>query len=241
MDGAVTVNGRLVTELGARADPIADDIKVSGRKIDGPSTRVYLALYKPAGYVTTASDEYGRATVLDLLKDLAVRVFPVGRLDRNSEGLLLLTNDGDLALRLTHPRYGIEKEYHVLVKPNADAATIERLAHGVMLEGRRTQPAEVERLAPADDGAWLTMTIHEGRKRQIRGMCEVVGLEVQQLIRQRMGPIRLDDLQPGRYRALSQKEITLIKASVGLAAPPKPRAPRKRKGPTKANPRGRQH
>ena len=226
LDGSVTVNGRVVTELGSKADPTADDVRVSGRKLEGPSAMVYLALNKPVGYVTTASDEYGRATVLDLLKDIPARVFPVGRLDRESEGLLLVTNDGDLTARLTHPRYAVEKQYHVLVKPAPEPDVLERLRRGVVVEGRRTALAGVEKLIPEGGGAWLRVTIHEGRNRQIRLMCRAVGLEVQRLIRMRMGPIELGTLTPGRFRALSSREAATLKAEVGLAVRPAPRLTR---------------
>lgn len=231
LDGAVTVNGRTVTQLGTKADPTTDDVRVSGRKLDAPSAHLYLALNKPAGYVTTASDEYGRATVLDLLKDIPARVFPIGRLDRESEGLLLLTNDGDLTVRLTHPRYGVEKQYHVLVNRDPEPEALERLRKGVMVEARRTEPAVMEKLVREGDGAWLSMTIHEGRRRQIRLMCEAVGLQVERLIRMRVGPVQLDTLAPGRSRALSQREIVQLKFSVGLGPPPKPHRPRANRAP----------
>jgi len=216
LEGAVTVNGKAVTELGARADPVVDEICVAGRRLAQPAAHKYLALHKPAGYVTTASDEYGRATVLDLLPDIGVRVFPIGRLDRETEGLLLLTNDGGLTERLTHPRYGVEKEYYVEIEGAPTDAAIEQLRSGVTIEGKRTAPAQVERLSADDAEVWLRITIHEGRKRQIRLMCESIGLAVQRLIRVRVGPIELAELPTGRYRHLSPREVTRLRRSVGL-------------------------
>lgn len=214
-EGAVTVNGRVVTEPGSAADPAVDEIRVSGQRVTRPAALIYLALNKPAGYVTTVSDEYGRATVLDLLRDVRARVVPVGRLDRETEGLLLLTNDGELTVRLTHPRYGIEKEYAVLVDRDPGTLGIERLRTGVVIEGRRTAPAQVERLS-SDGGVWLRITIHEGRKRQVRLMCEALGLVAERLIRLRVGPIALDELRPGEHRRLTPREIARLRAAVDL-------------------------
>jgi 23S rRNA pseudouridine2605 synthase len=215
LDGAVSVNGRVVNELGARADP-ADDIRVSDQPIALPRAHVYMALHKPVGYVTTVKDEFGRATVIDLLPANHARVFPVGRLDRESEGLLLLTNDGDLTERLTHPRFGVEKEYAALVDRDLDRAAAEQLERGVFVEGRRTAPAKIERIDVGDDGAWLGITIHEGRRRQVRLMFDAVGLTVRRLVRVRVGPITIDGLHPGRHRHLTAAEVRALKAAVRL-------------------------
>jgi len=209
------VNGRIVTEPGSAADPAVDEIRVSGQRVTRPAALVYLALNKPAGYVTTVSDEYGRATVLDLLRDVRARVVPVGRLDRETEGLLLLTNDGELTARLTHPSYGVEKEYAVLVDRDPGTLGLERLRGGVVIEGRRTAPAQVERLS-TEGGVWLRITIHEGRKRQVRLMCEALGLAAQRLIRLRLGPIDLDELRSGEHRRLHPREVAQLRRAVGL-------------------------
>jgi pseudouridine synthase len=214
--GNVTVNGRVVTELGTRADPARDDVRVSGKRIGAHAALVYLALHKPPGYVTTASDEYGRATVLDLVRGVPERLFPVGRLDRDSEGLLMLTNDGELAARLLHPRYGVEKEYHVLVDSHPSPETLTRLRRGVVLDGGRTAPADADLLGEEGDGAWLRIILHEGRKRQARRMCEAVGLAVERLLRVRVGPIELGGLASGHHRPLRRAEVAALRRAVGL-------------------------
>ena len=219
--GAVSVNGHAITELGARADPATDDVRVRGQRIGASERRLYLALHKPPGYVTTASDDRGRRTVLDLLPDVRARVYPAGRLDLDSEGLLLLTNDGELTTRLTHPRYGVEKEYRVLVSPEPSDGALQALRDGVEIEGGRTSPAGVRRLpitAQRTEHArvWLELTIHEGRKRQVRHMCAAIGLTVHRLVRTRVGPIRLDQIPSGRYRALSLQEVQALQQLVGL-------------------------
>jgi 23S rRNA pseudouridine2605 synthase len=215
-EGAVTVNGQVVTELGSKADPVKDQISVHGNPVAQSAGHVYFALHKPVGYVTTASDEFGRATALDLVKDVGVRVFPVGRLDRDSEGLLLLTNDGDLAARLAHPRYGVEKEYHAQVRPVPSPSALAALRKGVALDERLTAPATVEILAAEGGDAWVRVVIHEGRRRQVRRMCEAVGLAVSRLIRARVGPVELGDLGAGRHRSLRRAEVQALRRGVGL-------------------------
>jgi len=207
--GRVSVNGEIVTELGTRADAEADDIRVDGRRIGRPR-RHYIALHKPRGYVTTRSDPEHRPTVLDLLgtKDY---IYPIGRLDYDSEGLLLLTNDGDFAERLMHPRYGVDREYEARVRGVPEPATVRRLARGVVIEGRRTSPAQV-RLVETGRGARgdqsiLSIVLHEGRSRQVRKMCEALGHPVVRLRRVRVGPIRLGAMKPGEYRELTRDEV----------------------------------
>jgi pseudouridine synthase len=227
-EGAVKVNGSVVTELGIRADPARDDIRVYGTPLPVRQPHVYIMLHKPAGYVTSAHDEHGRATVFALLKGLSERVYPVGRLDRDSEGLLLLTNDGDLAMRLTHPRYGIGKQYQVLVEPVPDASALRLLREGVSLDGQKTAPATVTLLEQNGVQAWLDVVIHEGRKRQIRRMCEAAGLHVRYLVRVRVGPVEIGDLPRGAYRSLTPAEVAALAAAVAPAsvASPSPfRAP----------------
>jgi 23S rRNA pseudouridine2605 synthase len=222
--GRVSVNGRTVTELGTKADPEVDDVRVDGRKVKGPQRRRYLLLYKPRGYITTRSDPQKRPTVIDLLTNGGVRdyVYPVGRLDYDSEGLLLLTSDGDLAARLTHPRHGVEREYEVRVRGVPDQRALDRLTHGISLEGRRTAPARVEiaRILDAETGAQalLTFTIREGRNRQVRNMCEAVGHPVLKLRRIRIGPITDDHIRPGEFRDLSPREVAALTRAASLPA-----------------------
>src|SRR5215467_13014380 len=168
LEGRVTVNGATIRELGTKADPASDDIRVDGRRIALPERHRYLLLNKPRGYVTTRSDPQRRPTVIDLLTGIREYVYPVGRLDFDTEGLLILTNDGELAARLTHPRHGVARVYEARVLGQPDAHDISRLSKGVTVEGRRTQPAEVVSLGPSQ----LRITVREGRNRQVRKMCE---------------------------------------------------------------------
>jgi len=215
-EGAVTVNGHIVTEPGTKAVPGEDDVRVAGQRITQPAPQVYYLLNKPPGYVTTLSDEHGRANARELLRDVRARVYPVGRLDRDSEGLLLFTNDGELTARLTHPRYGVEKEYLALVDREPAPAALEVLRRGVVIEGRRTAPAGIERLHPEDGGVWLAITIHEGRRRQVRQMCQAVGLDVLRLVRTRFGSLTLEGLPPGAHRRLTARELTRLRRDAGL-------------------------
>ena len=213
--GRVQVNGQVVTALGTKVHPAKDVVQVDGRVVQVPVSQVYLLLHKPAGVVTTASDPQGRQTVLDLLpRELqAQRVFPVGRLDLDSEGLLLLTNDGEFALHLTHPRYEQEKEYHALVRGRPTPAALESLRRGLLLPGetRPTAPARARLLRPGDgETTWIAVTLHEGRKRQVRRMLEAVGHPVMRLVRVRVGPLKLGDLQPGRWRYLTEEEVARL-------------------------------
>jgi 23S rRNA pseudouridine2605 synthase len=210
--GRVQVNGQVVTELGTKVDPHRDEIRVDGTPISGPAEKVHLVLHKPPGCISTAHDPWGRPTVLDLIPHRG-RLYPVGRLDAESEGLLLLTNDGELTHRLTHPRYEQEKEYLVLVKGRPQDAVLAQLRRGVDLEEGRTAPARVSRASPKEGldtppgTTWLRIVLHEGRKRQIRRMCAAVGHPVQRLIRVRLGPLRLGTLKPGQWRPLTQREL----------------------------------
>lgn len=215
LDGHVSVNGQIVRELGAKADPERDDIQVDGCRIRIRSRRRYLLLNKPRGYVTTRSDPEGRPTVMDLLKGIRDYVYPVGRLDYDSEGLLLLTNDGDLAARLMHPRHGIGRVYEARLRGTPDDRALRRLTIGVRLDGRKTAPARVRLLARAvgarADQSVLELTIIEGRTRQVRRMCEAVGHPVVRLRRVRIGPIADPSLKPGTFRELTRDEIRKLK------------------------------
>jgi len=217
--GRVTVNGRTVTELGTKASLEDDDIRVDGRRVKGPQRRRYILLYKPRGYITTRSDPQQRPTVIDLLTKGGVKeyVYPVGRLDYDSEGLLILTSDGELAARLTHPRHGIEREYEVRVRGVPDQHDVDRLSRGISLEGRRTAPAQVE-LTKIIEGAsgqqaLLSFVIREGRNRQVRDMCDAIGHPVVRLRRMRIGPITDHDIRPGEFRDLSDRELEQLRKS----------------------------
>lgn len=217
-EGRVRVNGRLAM-LGERADPAKDSIKVDERRIrpeSGP--RTYILLNKPKGFVTTTSDPEGRDTVLDLIPGRLRRgVKPVGRLDVQTEGLLLLTDDGDLARTITHPSTGCPKEYLVKVSGEPAPSRLEKLRRGVLLDGERTRPCEIERASgtPRKGGAegntWLRVTLREGRTRQIRRMFELIGHPVSKLKRVAIGPVRDPHLPPGAYRRLSVPEVAALK------------------------------
>ncbi len=209
--GRVQVNGQVVTELGTKVDPKKDVIEVDGRRLRTRVEPVYLMLHKPAGYISTARDPEGRRTVLDLVPR-GQRLYPVGRLDADSEGLLLLTNDGDLANRLTHPRYEQEKEYSVLVTGEPTPGVLDQLHEGVWLaEEDAIAHAEASVVATTEQGTWLHIILREGRKRQIRRMLASVGHQVKRLIRVRVGPLKLGDLQTGKWRRLSAAEIRAVK------------------------------
>lgn len=207
LDGRVAVNGQVVTELGSKADQATDTITVDGKPLQVSKQRIYLLLNKPAGYMTTLDDPEGRPLVTDLLRDLGERVYPVGRLDYNTEGLLLLTNDGDWANRLMHPRHEIEKEYHVRVRGKVHQSQLDQLAGGVLLDSRKTAPAQVSLIKSGDQNDWISITIHEGRNRQVRRMCEAVSLSVVRLKRVRYGSLSVGGIKPGEYRPLTESEV----------------------------------
>lgn len=220
--GRVSVNGRLA-RLGDKADPQRDDIRVDGARLRPQQPHTYVVVYKPRGVVSTAFDERGRKTVRDLVA-LDGELVPVGRLDLNSEGLVLLTDDGALTHRLTHPRYKHPKEYHVRVDGQPNPATLARWRRGVRLpdfdehtrDGGLTAPAEVDILRPAEGGAWLRIVMHEGRKRQIRRVANLLGHPVRQLIRVGLGSLQLGTLKPGQWRHLSPKEVKALRREAGL-------------------------
>lgn len=204
--GRVTVNGR-TPELGTTVDPMRDEIRVDGERLPRAESPVYIALYKPVGVVSTVRAQDGRATVRELVP-MAERLYPVGRLDAESEGLILLTNDGELANRLTHPRYGHEKEYRVLLNRSPDEAQLAAWRHGVVLEdGARGLPAAVQREPGAAEAAWIRVILREGRKRQIRETARALGLRVRRLVRIRLGNLRLGEMKPGEWRRLSAAEV----------------------------------
>jgi pseudouridine synthase len=220
VQGRVSVNGTVVTELGTKADPAADEIRVDGRRVQGPQRLRYILLNKPRGYVTTRSDPQGRPTVMDLLPRVREYVYPVGRLDYDSEGLLLLTNDGDLAARLTHPRHEVERVYEARVRGVPTPHEIERLERGIVIEGRRTAPAKVTPSPRPPDTASpqsvLLLSIHEGRHRQVRKMLDAIGHPIVRLRRVRIGPIADQTLRTGQFRDLTAAEVARLKRAAGL-------------------------
>ena len=218
LEGRVTVNGATVRELGTKADAARDDIRVDGSRVKLPERHRYLLLNKPKGYLTTRSDPQRRPTVIDLLHGVKDYVYPVGRLDYDSEGLLLLTNDGDLAARLTHPRHGVARVYEARVLGAPDKHDLDRLARGIVIDGRRTEPAEIKLLPHGRDAAHaiLVVTIREGRNRQVRDMCEAIGHPVAGLRRVAIGPLRDARLKPGQWRDLTPQEVEALRRSAEL-------------------------
>lgn len=206
-NGQVTVNGVVVTELGTKADPAIDTITVNGKPLRVSEERLYILLNKPTGYITALKDGQGRRLVTDLLKDVPERVYPVGRLDYNTEGLLLLTNDGEWANRLMHPRHEVEKEYHVRVRGKVLEQQMKRMEDGVELEDGKTAPAVVRLVKSGEQNDWISVVIHEGRNRQVRRMCEAVSLSVVRLKRIRYGSLSLGTLRDGQYRYLTEAEV----------------------------------
>jgi pseudouridine synthase len=207
LEGRVSVNGTTVTELGTKADPARDDIRVDGSRIRKAERHVYLLMNKPRGYVTTRSDPHKRKTVLDLLEGVREYIYPVGRLDYDTEGLLILTNDGELAAKLTHPRHEVARVYEARVLGEPDEHDLSRLSKGITIEGRRTEPAEVVALGPGH----LRITVREGRNRQVRKMCEAIGHPVDELRRVAIGPIRDPKLKVGQWRDLTKQEIERLR------------------------------
>ncbi|MBO8137900.1 MAG: rRNA pseudouridine synthase [Desulfotomaculum sp.] len=216
LEGRVRVNGKVVKELGVKIHPDKDKVYVDGRLIRRKEKKVYLVMNKPRGYVSTVKDERGRKTVLDLLDNVKERVYPVGRLDYNSEGLLILTNDGELANALTHPRHQIAKTYRVRVEGVPSMDKLERLAYGVKLEDGVTSPANVSLLDVRNGNALLEITIREGKNRQVRRMCEHIGHPVKRLVRTRIGPLELRKMNCGEVRELTGKELKELFKAAGI-------------------------
>jgi len=205
-DGRVTVDGETITEMGVQVE-IGQDVRVDGKLVTPEPAKYYIMYHKPAGEVTTANDPEGRATVLDKFRDFPARLYPVGRLDYDSEGLLLLTNDGDLTERMLHPSQEVDKTYLARVSNELTREEARRLENGVMVDGRRTARAKVKILGFKGLYTDILVTIHEGRNRQVRKMVEQVGHQVVMLRRIRFGPLKLDDLPRGMWRELNQEEL----------------------------------
>ncbi len=208
--GQVTVNGQIAT-LGMKADPAVDRIELNNKVVNKPEPLKYIAVYKPRGVISAAKSPEGRRTVRDLVDETG-RLYPVGRLDADSEGLILLTNDGELTNKLTHPRYGHQKEYRVLVAVHPEEEQLATWRRGVVLEdGYRTAPVKVRLDSFKGKGAWLRVTMGEGRKRQIREISARIGLPVVKIIRVRIHTLQLGTLKPGQSRSLTEKEIDSLK------------------------------
>lgn len=224
--GRVKVNGHVADRPGISVDPARDRVEVDGRRLGEPEKKVYLMIYKPRGYLSTVTDPRGRKKVTDLLDGIKERVYPVGRLDYDSEGLLLLTNDGDFAYRLTHPGHRVAKTYRVRVKGIPTDASLDSLSAGIMLEDGITAPASIYFIDQQDGNALLEVTISEGRNRQIRRMFEKIGHEVIRLKRTKIGPLSLGNLKSGQSRPLKDIEVHGLLKTAGVR-----RAPKKNNGP----------
>lgn len=210
-EGRVTLNGKVVEELGTKVDTDKDYIKVDGKLITRPEPKAYLILYKPRGYVTTTSDPEGRPTIMELLERVKGRVFPVGRLDYDTEGLILCTNDGDLTHRLQHPSHEVPKTYFAKVEGVPTLEEITKLRKGIKLEDGMTAPAKVKLVRKVEANSWLEITIHEGRNRQVKRMVEAIGHPIIKLKREGLAFLTLGDLKSGEFRHLTAEEIKKLK------------------------------
>ena len=212
--GRVSVNGAVVDQLGTQVGE-SDEVLVDGSRVVPETEKKYIIYHKPAGEVTTVSDPEGRPTVLDRFRDMGVRLYPVGRLDYDSEGLLLLTNDGDLAEKMMHPSHEVDKAYYCKVMGTVAPETLTRLSKGVMLDDHMTSPARVRLIRQETFTSVVMVTIHEGRNRQVRRMFEAVGHKVLMLRRVRFGPLDLGDLRRGEWRCLTEDEVRELKREIG--------------------------
>lgn len=236
-DGLVTVNGE-IAQIGDKVDPRRDRVEVKGRSVRAREENVYIMLHKPRGFITTMSDEMGRKCVAELVRDIPGRIYPVGRLDRDSEGLLLMTNDGNFANMMMHPSMHVPKVYRVTVRPGITEEQLTQMSVGMEIDGEKTMPANVRVLEQQQGRVVLEIVLQEGRNRQIRKMCEQLQLEVARLKRVAMGPVKLGMLQPGQYRELTREEVKGLMASArsrarsgnGQASEP-PKGPRPPKHP----------
>ena len=242
-EGRVTVNGQVVTELGSKADADHDHIKVDGKLITRKETHRYILLYKPKEVMTTVEDPQGRRTVIDLVRGVRERIYPVGRLDFHSEGLVLLTNDGDLAYKVSHPTHGSVKTYHVKVRGVPEERLVDKLRRGITLDGKRTLPCDIARMRTTGKGeeegnSWFEVKLREGRTQQIRKMFQAVGHPVSKLRRVAIGPISDPKLTPGVWRELSEREVRMLATMKDAKAPKRGAArPAARKKPAKPRPK----
>ncbi len=215
-EGRVKVDGKVVTELGCKVDPATADIRVDGKRVSAAEPHVYFLLNKPKGYLSTARDERGRRTVLDLLPEVTERVYPVGRLDNNTEGLLLITNDGTLMNGLLHPKYEVEKTYIARIMGEPDEVTLDRLRQGIRLEDGMTAPAKVRLLEQGGGQSRVEIAIHEGRNRQVRRMFAAIGCDVRALKRVRFAGLTLQGVKRGQYRELTPAELLALFRLAGI-------------------------
>jgi len=211
LEGRVKVNGIVIKELGTKIDPEKDIVFVDNKRIKAVEKKIYIILNKPEGYVTSLKDTHNNKVVLDLVKNIKERIFPVGRLDKDTSGLLIMTNDGDLAYKLTHPKHEVWKKYIALVKGHPDNTKLEMLRNGIDIDGRLTSKAHVKLVKKNTRTTLLEIAIHEGRNRQVRKMCEHIGHPVIDLKRVSIGNIRLDGLEKGKWRYLNEKEVEYLK------------------------------
>lgn len=237
-EGRITVNGRTVTELGSKADPERDHIKVDGKLISRAEDHRYILIYKPKEVMTTVEDPQGRRTVIELVRGVRERIYPVGRLDYHSEGLVLLTNDGELAFKVSHPKHGSVKTYNVKVRGVPEERIIEKLRRGITIEGKRTLPCDIAPIKTTGKGAeegnsWWEVKLREGRTQQIRKMFQAVGHPVSKLKRVAIGPIADPKLLPGVWRELTKHEVKLLATLKDVPAKAKPKA---RRTPAKKKP-----
>lgn len=209
--GKVKINGR-VAQIGDKVNPKKDDITVSGKKIVKSKKYTYIMLHKPRGFITTMSDEMDRKCVAMLVKDVGARVYPVGRLDRESEGLLLMTNDGEFANAMTHPTKHVPKTYRVTVRPSISEEQITKLSTGIDIDGRKTAPAEVRVVKREENRVVIEIILYEGRNRQIRKMCEQVNLKITRLKRVAVGELTIGMLKPGQWKYMNYNEISILKS-----------------------------
>lgn len=218
-EGRVTVNGAVITKLGSQADPFKDSIKVDGKRVKTAAAPLYYALHKPPGVITTLNDPQHRPDITPYLARLGEkrRVFPVGRLDYNTTGLLLLTNDGELALRLSHPRFGVSKVYRAKLSRCPTPEDFARMREGIRLEDGITAPARARVVEKLKTNAWVEIEVHEGRKREVRRIFEALGYFVEKLVRIRVGPVELGQLPLGELRPLTPSEVKSLQVAVGLA------------------------
>lgn len=236
-EGRVTVNGALVTKLGTQADPFKDSIKIDGKRIKSAAAPLYYAFHKPPGVITTLNDPQHRPDITPYIARLGEkrRVFPVGRLDYNTTGLLLLTNDGELALRLSHPRFGVSKVYRAKLSSCPRPEDFIRLREGIRLEDGMTAPARARVVEKLKTNAWVEIEVHEGRRREVRRMFEALGYFVEKLVRLRIGPVEMGNLPIGELRPLRLNEIKALKIAVGLAKSDVPQFEQRRSNRPKKN------
>lgn len=210
LQGKVKVNLEIVKELGVKVDKLKDIIEVEGKALNNQTNKIYLMLNKPAGYITSAKDQFNRPAVLDLISGVKERIFPIGRLDYDTEGLLILTNDGELTYKITHPSHNIDKTYRALVVGKIEQKDIDTFAQGIVIDGYKTSPAKLEVIEIKNNNSLVDITIHEGRNRQVRKMCESVNHGVIMLKRISIGKLKLGNLTKGHWRYLNEEELKYL-------------------------------